>query len=371
MRGENIMKKRSKILLIMLIATLALSGCKKTEPEKKVVPNKKEETTKEEKNEELKEKKDVVENENLLTGLSTLSKGANGKRPVAVMINNVEPAMPQYGVEQADIIFEIPVEGDLTRFMALYGDYTKVPDICAIRSCRYYFPIFAKGFDAFYTSWGADPTIIDYVKGLDIEWFDGMEGSYGLFGRDENRLNSGYALEHTGIFYGTQVANAIDDNGLRTELSEDHARTAFSFCKLDEHIKPQGEECIQVSINFGNQTADLIYDVENGLYKKQMNGHPQIDGKTGNQLSFTNIFVLETDISVRDEIGHKKIECMGGNTTTAYYISNGTMQKIHWKKDGGTEDSRLVFFDDSGKEIVVNRGKTYIAVNYPLQTSFQ
>ena len=47
---------------------------------------------------------------------------------MAVMVNNVEKAMPQYGIGQADIIFEIPVEGDVTRFMALYGDYTKVSE---------------------------------------------------------------------------------------------------------------------------------------------------------------------------------------------------------------------------------------------------
>ena len=89
-------------------------------------------------------------NQNLLTGIDDLSKEAIGKRPVAVMVNNVEDALPQYGVGAADVIFELPVEGNLTRLMALYGDYTAVPDICAIRSCRYYYPAIAKGFDAFY-----------------------------------------------------------------------------------------------------------------------------------------------------------------------------------------------------------------------------
>ena len=69
------------------------------------------------------------------------------------MVNNVPAAMPQYGVAKADVIFEIPVEGDVTRFMALYADYTTVPRVCAVRSCRYYFPAFSQGFDAFYVNW--------------------------------------------------------------------------------------------------------------------------------------------------------------------------------------------------------------------------
>ena len=56
------------------------------------------------------------------------------------MVNNVQKAMPQYGVGQADVIFEIPVEGDATRFMAMYGDYTKVPKVCPIRKLPLLFP---------------------------------------------------------------------------------------------------------------------------------------------------------------------------------------------------------------------------------------
>ena len=53
-------------------------------------------------------------NQNLLTGIDDLSKEAIGKRPVAVMVNNVEDALPQYGIGEADVIFELPVEGNLT-----------------------------------------------------------------------------------------------------------------------------------------------------------------------------------------------------------------------------------------------------------------
>ena len=52
-----------------------------------------------------------------------------------------------------------------------------------------------------------------------------------------------------------------------------------------------------------------------------------------NQLAFTNVFVLETEISVRDEIGHKRIESDGGENSTGYYISNGAVQKISWEKE--------------------------------------
>ena len=172
---------------------------------------------------------EIPANQNLLTGVPDLTDGAIGKRPVAVMVNNVSYAMPQYGVSQADIIFEIPVEGDATRFMALYGDYTQVPKICPIRSCRYYFPALSQGFDAFYVNWGIDDTIADYLAALKLDQFDGMNNPGGMFGRDQSRLNSGYALEHTAYFDGTMFANYVQSNGIRTDLVEDKWDAAFQF----------------------------------------------------------------------------------------------------------------------------------------------
>ncbi len=50
------------------------------------------------------------------------------KRPVAVMVSNIKAALPQYGIDEADIVYELPVEGGITRLMAIYADFrTFVP----------------------------------------------------------------------------------------------------------------------------------------------------------------------------------------------------------------------------------------------------
>lgn len=362
--------KRTGLLMLILALVFSFSGCgkKKTadestkETKKKVV---KEETKEESKDEE------IPANQNLLTGLPDLTDGAIGKRPVAVMVNNVPAAMPQYGISKADVIFEIPVEGDVTRFMALYADYTTVPRVCAVRSCRYYFPVFSQGFDAFYVNWGIDDSVADYLQSLGLDQFDGMSDGNGLFARDQDRLNSGYSLEHTAYFEGTKFADVVKANGIRTDLADDKKGTAFQFNGMNEQVKPDGKDCKKVDINFGAEKATLTYDADKKVYLKQLNGEAQIDGKTQEQLAFTNVFVLETSITVRDDVGHKDIECLGGkNTAVGYYISNGAVQKISWEK-AKDEKSPLKFYDKDGKEIKINRGKTYIAVNYANQTTFE
>ncbi|MEE1314248.1 MAG: DUF3048 domain-containing protein [Faecalimonas sp.] len=310
-------------------------------------------------------------NQNLLTGIDDLSKEAIGKRPVAVMVNNVEAALPQYGVAQADVIFELPVEGNLTRLMALYGDYTTMPDICAIRSCRYYYPAIAQGFDAFYVHWGSDQTIISYVNSLGIDRYDGIANPHALFGRDTSRRQAGYSMEHTGYFKGTKFAEAVEADGKRTELKDSKKGTAFPFAAFGELVTPTGGACTQAHIRFGAATATFNYDADKQVYYKKINGHDHIDGKTKETLSFTNVFVLETSISVRDEAGHKKINWAGSANAKGYYISNGSMEPIRWSKANGDEDAYLRFYRESGEELVINRGKSYIAYTTPGTVSLQ
>ena len=312
---------------------------------------------------------DLLGNQNLLTGVNNLSEEAIGKRPVAVMINNIRDALPQYGVGAADVIFEIPVEGNQTRLMALYADYTKVPYICSVRSCRIYFPIFAKGFDAYYVHWGQDPTITSQLNALKMDRFDGMNNTGGLYGRDSGRKRAGYSLEHTSYFDGTKIVSAIDKLGMRTELKDSKQGTAFKFHEIGAVVAPTGDSCQKVHINFGAQTSTFTYDAETNTYFKKHSGKSHVDAKTGEQLSFTNVFVLETSISTRDAIGHKSVNWKGSSSAVGYYISNGVVQKIHWSKEN--ESAYLKFYGENGEELAINRGKSFIAVCKKGQASFE
>ncbi len=304
------------------------------------------------------------ENMNLLTGLPTLSEEAIGKRPVAVMVNNVDAALPQYGISAADVIFEIPVEGDLTRLMALYGDYTQIPDVCSIRSCRYYYPILSSGFDAIYVHWGIDPTIATKtVNNMGLDHFDGdWYGDGAYFGRDQNRLNSGYAWEHTGVFHGKNLSELLESTDTRTDLKEDKLDTAFNFVAMDNTTAPAGETANSVRVDFGANYSTFRYDEKTHTYLKNYKDSAHMDAETNEQLAFENVIVLETEISIRDKKGRKNIDWQGGEDSSGYYISEGKMQKITWSK--ADEYSPLKFFDEGGAELQINRGKSYIAFTY-------
>lgn len=303
---------------------------------------------------------------NPLSGLADISAEAVGKRPVAIMVNNVPKSFPQYGIEQASIIFEIPVEGGSTRFMALYADYTQVPEVCSIRSARKYFPAISEGFDAVYVNWGRNEAIIEYLESLNLTQFEGLFNQGDLFARDLERKEAGYSLEHTGYFKGPELPAALERLNRRVDIEEGKEGFAFRFHPYKKLVAPSDEACTLVNIDFGVALATFTYDEESKTYKKSYNGEPQIDGRTGNTLSFTNVFVLETSITADENGLHRDVDWTGGN---GYYVSNGNVQKITWSK--ASESEPLKLYDESGEELTINRGKSYFGINYIGEATFE
>ena len=120
-------KRLLGVLFVMCVLTL--TACAPQMPEE--VP---EETTEEESTvvEEVIEEKATVSS---LTGLPVTEEIRN-QRPLAVMLNNIVEGTPQTGTEEAAIIYEVPVEGRITRLMGIFEDYESLEKIGYVRSSR-------------------------------------------------------------------------------------------------------------------------------------------------------------------------------------------------------------------------------------------
>lgn len=293
-----------------------------------------------------------------LTGLRTLDPQAEGKRPIAVMINNLRAALPQYGIEAADVIYELPVEGGITRLMAVYADYQSMPNVCSVRSCRYYYPILCLGMDAFYCHWGSDQTIaLETLKRTGIDHFDGGYLYGSVFFRDSARLST-YSSEHTGYLDGGKIGAYIESHGYRTDRDEMHQDPMFRFVSEEAQFTPADLTAQNITLQFSKAYySTFTYDAETGVYLKQHSGKLHIDQNTGNQLAFKNVFVLKTEIHTREDGYLMDVALTGG---TGYYAANGGMQPITWQKE--SEASPIRVYDADGAELNVNPGKSYIGI---------
>ena len=193
----------------------------------------------------------------------------------------------------------------------------------------------SQGYDAFYVNWGIDDGIADYLEALQLDQYDGIYNAGGLFGRDENRLAAGYSLEHTGYFLdGTGFGEVAQAEGRRSGVCGGYETHGISVRQLQGAGKFKRGGGKKVEINFGACAHHLSMMKQRGHIQKSMNGTPHIDGNTNQPLTFTNLFVLETEISVRDEVGHKNLDCRdGGSDSVGYYISNGMIQKVQSAKE--------------------------------------
>lgn len=353
------MKKIIAFLLALVIALLCFAGC-----------GKKDEATTEPSTEATTQPTTEADEEpqgnlNLLTGRYTLSDEAVGKRPMAVMINNIKQSLPQYGISKADIMYEIVTEGGITRMMAIFGDYTKVPSVCSVRSCRYYYPIFAMGYDAVYFCFGGNQTLgYPTLKRLNMDYYDGKTYGTLLFDRDKNRIGK-YAIEHTGYLKGANIPKAMEKDKMRTDLLEGKTGTAFKF--KDKFTVVSDERCTGLTVSFSNAYYSTFkYDADKKVYKKYHSGNPHMDSAANKQLAFQNLFILQTDVHLYKDNKIIELDWTGGD---GYYVSKGTVIEIKWEKP--TEQDYIKYYvKETGKELEVNPGKSYIAVCKAGQTKF-
>ena len=278
-------------------------------------------------------------------------------RPYAVMINNHPTARAYHsGLQDAYIIYEITVEGGLTRYMALFKDQnTEI--IGSVRSARHYFLDYALENDAYYVHWGWSPQAQNDISSLRVNNINGLtyEGVY--FYRDKEL---GISLEHTGYTSMELLNKAVEKLKYRTDTDKDLLLN-YSIDKVDLNNIDNNQKADTVTIKYSNSITDKYeYDKENEYYLRYVNGKAHKDYRTGNQYHFKNIITYKVSNSTiaGDEKGRQNLNNIG--TGEGYYISNGYSVPIKWSKSARDAQTKYTYFD--GTEIDVNDGNTFINI---------
>ena len=83
-------------------------------------------------------------------------------RPYAIMINCKSEALPQAGVQDAYLVYELMVEGGITRMMALFKD-KELTKVGSVRSSRNQYLAYVLENDAIYAHAGGSPESLDRI----------------------------------------------------------------------------------------------------------------------------------------------------------------------------------------------------------------
>ena len=68
-------------------------------------------------------------------------------RVITVALGNTEDALPQKGINSADLLYEAETEGGTTRFLAVFTDAGSVPAVGPVRSARTFFNSITASYD--------------------------------------------------------------------------------------------------------------------------------------------------------------------------------------------------------------------------------
>ena len=275
-------------------------------------------------------------------------------RPIAVMINNHKTAQPlQTGLNDAYLVYEIVVEGGITRMLAVFKD-ADTETIGTVRSSRHYFLDYAQENDAIYVHYGWSPQAEEDIYNLGINNINGMvDGA--PFWRD---TSLDVPTEHTVYTSIEDLEQSIEKKRYRITSDED-TLLKYSIDEIDFSTYEGAIKADEIEIEYSSyQTNNFIYDEVNKVYKKYSNGEERKDYVTGENFTAKNIITYQISNYSMDAKGRQEIENIGKGE--GYLISNGYAVPITWEKDAPSRQTVYKFLN--GEEITVNDGNTYIQI---------
>ena len=291
---------------------------------------------------------DNDENEIQKEEVKTPKTFAGNTRPIAFMIDNNINAMPQAGLQQADLIYEMIVEGGETRLMIVMKD-KDVSKVGPLRSSRHNFLDYALENDAIYVHYGWSPLARSDISEMSVNNINGIYESASSFWRDSSRYSP-----HNAVTSTANVLKIAQRKEYKTTTKKD---TVLNYV-VDEVNLENGKVADSVTIPYSeNNTVKYTYDSENKVYTRYSRGKKIFTFRKKINLAKLKIISFAYNTSI-DSYGRQNIDNV--KTLDGYYITNGKAIPIKCEKK--SRSSQTIYKDLEGKEIDVNDGKTFIQI---------
>ena len=296
--------------------------------------------------------------ENPLTG-EAVTEEVRARRPYAVMLNNISVALPQYGITQADIIFEVVAEGGITRMLGLFQDVSQLGSIGSVCSARSYYIDLAQGYDAVYIHAGGSPQAYSDLKAKGIDHIDGVNGNTAnVFFRDQGRIRSaGY--EHSMFTSGERLTNYVDTIESMRHTHKDGYELNQQY--VEDATPAGGEDAPLIRAYFGGgKKTSFEYNAETKLYNVYEYGAPYIDGASGEQVGVPNVLLLFTNVSQISGDNKGRMDVRTTGEGTGIYACGGKSVAIKWSRAG--LESPFSYTLENGDPLPLNIGHSYVCI---------
>jgi len=267
-------------------------------------------------------------------------------RVLAMKIDNIVYARPQTGLTHADIVYVFPVEGGLSRFLAIFSsDYP--PVLGPVRSAREDDLELLRQFGrpAFAYS-GATATLLPYIHRTAriVDLYDGIASGYY---RDNKRI-APYNL----------YANA------RQLLKQaPHASKAHDIGFRFGPPPPGGRVTRSVSVSYPAASFTFTWSATRNQWLVSMDGRPAMT-TDGGRLSPSTVVIQHTTVRTSRFLEYGKpppyAESVGSGT--ALVLRDGKTWNTHWSRSN--ENGGTTFTTAAGQRMTFGPGQVWIVLAY-------
>lgn len=261
---------------------------------------------------------------------------------------------PQSGLSKASVVYEVIVEGGITRFMAVFTEPDESTPIGPVRSARDTYLEFASEVDCAYVHAGGSYTAITALPELGLKHIDAlMEGDY--FERVDGKV-----APHDLFTSSEKLFQAIEDHSWAGEENEPSYE---SWVFEDEPSNESEEDATSVKIGYGGSyDVEYVYNEENNNYERYNGGELQSDDVTGETLTTKNVIIEHVGEGIPlPEKGRINWVVTGEGDVEIYRGGKKIIGK--WMKPDRL--SRTTFVDENGDPIELERGNTWVDIVPP------
>jgi hypothetical protein len=297
-----------------------------------------------------------------LTGRPVPTKTIARRGVLAIKIDNAVPARPHIGLDKADVVYEEPVEGGITRFIALFQS-RDVKTIGPIRSGRladidilrdYGRPILAYSGAAGYVS--------DALKRSDLILM--RHGAFGsLFWRDRSRYGPHNLMSSTGALYRNAPRRPLLEVpplfSFDRELPDAPTPSPSPSVLREPPAWPSGRT-VRVPFSSPAYTAVWRYDEVTGLYRR-WHGSRRHKVVSGRQITAANVIVMKVRAATgtrRDGAGNTTPQLTLVGSGAATLLRDGVRIRGTWHR--ASLGAHTTFVDTEGRPFVLAPGNSWI-----------
>lgn len=280
--------------------------------------------------------------------------------PMLVQIDNSNGGingMAPWGASFADIMYESPLhKNGNTRVSLLFSD--EIPSAAGpVRSARIGHVWLREEWDAGFLYYGESK-----AKGVNVpDEFKKLKTSAkgvlfsGTVG--ENKEHKKFYTTWPGrVSPGNMSGDVLAMQGL---IPAEHQPPIRPFLFTDE-LPSTGDFATRITLNWPHKDyiSSFVYDEATNSYSRFVTDQPYVDSEVDEQLAFSNVIIQRVPLSFKGNAQPLTGNDKGAGNADIFI--GGRYIPGYWVKTEVGE--RTIFFDADGNELMLQRGKTYIAM---------